>query len=322
MTKRELVLAAFNNERAPRAPVGFWFHFLPEERWGDGLKDAEVFNLNFAGHKDFIERYNPDFVKIMSDGFFIPPTADINNISDLRSIEPLVCKDEWIQMQVELVKKVSLLDSNMVYFYNIFSPLTTLRFMVGAEKLLSFISTDISLVGKAVYNLGITLSMLAERIVSEGGADGIYFSVQNPDIKRITDAAYAEYFSPADSLVLQASASDNNILHICGYEGVRNRLPAWRGYNAKAYNWAAHVEGVSLAEGKALFSGKAVIGGFANPKGSLIDAGGREEIESFVKKLLLDCGSRGVIIGADCTISSDIHPERFEWVRQAAVLAN
>jgi uroporphyrinogen decarboxylase len=124
-------------------------------------------------------------------------------------------------------------------------------------------------------------------------------------------------------LILNAAnaASENNILHICGYEGVRNRLAAWRNYPAKAYNWAVNVEGVALSEGKALFSGKAVIGGFANPKGSLIDTGTREEIETFVAELLQKTGKRGVVIGADCTVNSEITPERYEWVRQAAARA-
>jgi uroporphyrinogen decarboxylase len=121
-------------------------------------------------------------------------------------------------------------------------------------------------------------------------------------------------------LILNAAnaASENNILHICGYEGVRNRLAAWRNYPAKAYNWAVNVEGVTLSEGKALFSGKAVIGGFANPKASLIDTGTREEIEAFVAELLQKTGKRGVVIGADCTVNSEITPEMYEWVRQAA----
>jgi uroporphyrinogen decarboxylase len=319
MTKREIVFKVFNNEETPRVPAGFWFHFLPEERWGDGLKDPNVLDLNINGHKRFIETFHPDFVKIMSDGFFIPPAPEVKAPQDLLSIVPLAAGSEWIEKQVRLVKSVCGLSKELAYFYNIFSPLTTLRFMLGAEQLLSFISVSLDAVKSAANNIAITLARLAERVIMEAGADGIYLSVQNPSIERISDSDYAKFFSPADLTVLAAAnkVSCNNILHICGYEGVRNRLAAWADYPAKAFNWAVHVEGVPLWEGKALFSGKAVIGGFANPKGSLLDTGSREEVERFVKELLEKSGRRGVILGADCTVTPDLAPERLEWVRQA-----
>jgi uroporphyrinogen decarboxylase len=320
VSKKELIFKAFNNEETYRTPVGFWFHFLDEASFGEGLIKPEIINLNIAGHRRFIERFRPDMVKIMSDGFFLPPVRDINDVDDILAIAPLAANHIWTEKQVELVKTVTAMDTDIPYFYNIFSPLTTLRFMLGADKLLSLILEDAERVSKAAYNIGLTLAGLAERVIREGSADGIYLSVQNPNIEQISDLEYEKFFTPADMLILNAAnaASENNILHICGYEGVRNRLAAWRNYPAKAYNWAVNVEGVTLSEGKALFSGKAVIGGFANPKGSLIDTGTREEIEAFVTELLQKTGKRGVVIGADCTVNSETTPERYEWVRQAA----
>ena len=37
-------------------------------------------------------------------------------------------------------------------------------------------------------------------------------------------------------------------------------------------------------------------------------------------KIIADTGIHGLIIGADCTIPSDINHERIEWVREAAIL--
>ena len=39
-----------------------------------------------------------------------------------------------------------------------------------------------------------------------------------------------------------------------------------------------------------------------------------------VKEIIADTGTHGLIIGADCTIPSDINHERIEWVREAAIL--
>jgi uroporphyrinogen decarboxylase len=132
--------------------------------------------------------------------------------------------------------------------------------------------------------------------------------------------AFADLIAENPKAVLRAAkrAGDANILHICGYEGSRNDLSLYRDYDAKAVNWAVTVEGVSLAEGKRLFGGKAVIGGFANGKGSLIHQGSREAIEAYTKGLIAGSGRKGVIVGADCTVPSDIDLARLEWVRDAA----
>ena len=40
-----------------------------------------------------------------------------------------------------------------------------------------------------------------------------------------------------------------------------------------------------------------------------------------VKEIIIaDTGTHGLIIGADCTVPSDINHERIEWVREATVL--
>ena len=43
-----------------------------------------------------------------------------------------------------------------------------------------------------------------------------------------------------------------------------------------------------------------------------------EELSAEIKKILDEAGTKGVAIGADCTISSDIAPERLELIRKIA----
>ena len=40
-----------------------------------------------------------------------------------------------------------------------------------------------------------------------------------------------------------------------------------------------------------------------------------------MEKLLAEAGREGVIIGADCTVPSDIDIERLQWVREKAAEA-
>ena len=85
--------------------------------------------------KKFIEEVKPDFVKLMSDGFFAypqPAFKDFKSISDLQTIEPLGANHPWISAQVELVKSlIADFPEDIVAIYNIFAPVTYLKWLVG-----------------------------------------------------------------------------------------------------------------------------------------------------------------------------------------------
>lgn len=83
-------------------------------------------------------------------------------------------------------------------------------------------------------------------------------------------------------------------------------------------NWAAVVEGVPLKEGKELFGGRAVIGGFGQTENDVLYKGSEEEIRKETAAILDEAGTRGIILGADCTIPRDTDVSHLEWVREAA----
>ena len=339
--KRELVWNALNNVDVERVPVGFWFHFASEKEFYQGLENEAVVKKNIDGHLKFYEAFKPDFVKLMSDGFFGYPNAAIANAKsarDLATVKPIGADHPWIEKQVALAKTLaSKFGSEVFTFYNIFGPATTFKFLLGNggdgnRAFADLIAEDPKAVRRALDVIAKDLSILAERVIAEGGTDGIYLSVQNVQDSRIDPALYRSVIAPSEKAVLRAAnragesarrgnarrAGAANILHICGYEGSRNDLSLYRDYDAKAINWAVTVEGVSLAEGKRLFGGKAVIGGFANGKGSLIHQGSRDAVESYTAGLLSGSGRKGVIVGADCTVPADIDLARLEWIRASA----
>jgi uroporphyrinogen decarboxylase len=315
MTNKERLFNVFNNRPVDRVPVGFWFHFLPNEVMDDALEKPELAKKNIDGHKAFIDAFHPDFVKIMSDGYFHYPIgkADLNNIQ--------VCdkNSTWVKAQVELVKSVVSLQKDMAYFYNVFSPLGSLLHFLGDEIFYRYLAQEPEAVCKALNDISLGLLALAEQVIRAGGADGVYFSVSNPDREKLPDTHYIKYIAPSEMLFLKEieKISENNILHICGYGGKRNNLELYKDYSAKAVNWAVNVEKVGLADGKKLFGGRAVIGGFANTPGSLIHRGSQEEISAFARGLVEETGSTGLAIGADCTVPGDTPLEHFEWVRRA-----
>lgn len=325
-TKKELVQAAFNNQPVDRVPVGFWFHHLAEEAKVNALVDPKVAEKNIAGHRAFYERFQPDFVKLMSDGYFIYPNESlqkVTSVQDLRHIRPLGSSHPWIEEQVTLVKNLQkIFGDEVLTFYNVFAPVRYLEWSLpvyGKNILGDFIVADREVFKAALNVVAEDVASLAQRVIKEGGASGIYLSVQNIDDSRVTHSVYKDVIEPGEQFVLAAAnkEKENNILHICGYEGHHNDLHWYTEYDAKAYNWAAKVENIPLEEGKKIFAGKAVIGGFGNAKKDILYSGTEESITEETAKILQAAGLTGIILGADCTVPIDIELKHLEWVRQA-----
>lgn len=331
--KRQLVLDAFAGKEVERVPVGFWFHFLTPETV-DYRADKTAAELNVAGHKAFAEKFHPDFVKLMSDGFFNYPSELLKrakSAADLRAIEPLGADCDWIEKQVDLVKKqraaigLGAAKEGIVTIYNIFCAATSFKFAIGFghnadKKLADFIEQDKDAVRHALDVVSEDLSSLAKRVIDESGADGIYLSVQNIQDERVTKEVYDSVIAPSEHKVLLAAGGREraNVLHICGYEGARNHLEWYKNYPAGVVNWAAAVEGVPLEEGRKIFGGRTAIGGFANTANGVLYSGKKEEVEAETKRILQAAGRRGIVLGADCTVPRDIDLARLEWVREAA----
>ncbi|MDR2367388.1 MAG: uroporphyrinogen decarboxylase [Deltaproteobacteria bacterium] len=324
MNDRELLENVISGKPAERVPVGFWFHFLSDAETANGLFDGSVLERNVEGHREYVTGFKPDLVKIMTDGFFAYPLAGgaraVREIGDLELIEPIGPGHRWVRDQVGLVKAVTGMKPGTFYFFNVFSASTTLRFMAGREKLVGWLQKEPEITLAAIGRLNEGLKALSLAVIGEGGADGLYLSVQNPDITRLGDWFYADRLAPGEMGLLGATngAGGRSILHVCGYAGVRNNFLPYRDYPAAIFSWAANVEGLPLGEGRKFFGGRAVLGGFPNTPGSILETGDRREIEGFTKKILAEAGREGVIVGADCTIPKGIPYERLEWVRQAA----
>ncbi|MDR2456029.1 MAG: uroporphyrinogen decarboxylase [Deltaproteobacteria bacterium] len=308
----------------PRVPVGFWFHFLGEAETGDASANPDLLAASLAGHRRYIESFKPDMIKIMSDGFFHHPArGPLGSPKEaLAAIEPVSAGHPWIDKQVELVKAVAGLSEasqRTRRFFNIFCPSTTLKFMIGRDKLLSWLKSDPGQTKEVLDRIGESLANLAREIVLSG-CDGVYYSVQNPDIETFSYGDYDSIIKPSELWPLKTSsaARGHNILHICGYDGVKNKLEYYQDYPAEIISWAAVVEDFPLGRGKRLFPGKCVLGGFANTPGSLIHVGSEEQIKTRTREILAESGREGVILGADCTVPSDIDLQRLEWVREAA----
>lgn len=330
MSRKKWIQAVFEGKGDGRVPVGFWHHFTSEEDWTEGLRKPAVVAANRAGHHRFVREVKPDFVKLMSDGFFDYPhpalSKPVVSIQDLEDFQSIGREHPWFTEQVRLVEAIRAdFPEDLFALYNIFAPATYLKWKLahqvasGDMLLADFIKEDAGATARVLEVIGQDIQYLVEWLLAETGIDGIYLSVQTVQDVRVSPDEYRQVIAPSEEGVLAAAnaAGGLNILHICGYEGASNDIGLFVDYPAHVVNWATGIEDLSLAQGQAVFADKVVLGGFDNTKEGLFYRGRKEEIEARVREIVAETDPKRLIIGADCTIPSDSNLERIDWVRQA-----
>ena len=299
MTKKERVIAAFRGEEVDHVPVCMWKH-VPGEYWKDFDRFAEYQVNSFRST-------GVDFMKLSADGYFgwpSPQLEEIERVGDLRRLEPLGASHPYVKGQIERTAKVvGGLGGECVSVYLIFVPLSCLRLMIGYPKMMRWIREDPEAVRYACRVIAEDQKLLVKGVIEDAGADGIFYSVQNGEIDRFTAEEYRAWVTPGDREVLDYAntLSDRNVLHLCGWEGVPNRLSVWEDYRAAVVSWARNVDLYDIREAKKRF-GCTVWGGFDNRAGSILFTASREEIEEATARLIEEGGRTGYIIGADCSM--------------------
>ena len=332
MTKRERFEAFLANKPVDRVPVAFFHHFCNFDDFGKGIDNDAVLEQNIEGHRRALKVFDPDVAKIMNDSLMLMPVdaSFVECPADLYKVEPISVHSKFAQRTLELTKRVKAIyeQSDAPVYATGFSPSLVLRnsLAVGGlpgaggdeSKLTRLLKEDPEAVSAAVKTLSEGINELNRLLIEEGGVDGIYLSVNN-QCSFFPDEIYRQYIAPWDKAVLNYanSLSSMNLLHICGFSGRANNLKLFTDFEAAAYNWAVHAEGISLSEGKKMFGGKPVFGGFE--QAGVIYTGTPQEVESATFRILEESGQTGVMLGADCTVPNDIDDRRLDWVRQAAV---
>lgn len=333
MDRKELVLKVFHNEPADKLLVGFWHHYL-EDELVDGFHNPDYVATNLAGAKKFKEEFDPDFVKVMTDGLFFMPFnyEEINCASDLKNFKATEEMDAYLERCVQFAKDTrAIYGDDVLMFYNVFSPTFQINHRMNqthpeiAENhsdeapIVTLIKEDPEATQFALDLVADYTEKLIDMVVGAGIMDGMYFSVSCFN-RCITPEVYEKFVAPGEKRII-AKANEyakDNLLHICGWRGNLNNLAIYTDYDCSVINWAVHAEGVSVAEGKKLFNNKCVIGGFGNNNTDLICVGSKEEIQNYVEKIVEEAGTTGVIIGADCTLHLDTPDEHIHWVYEKA----
>lgn len=329
-TKTE-ILKAFLNQDETVIPVSFWHHFTKSE-FIDALAHPEVPDINVRGHHHYVETVQPDFVKSMSDGYFVTPSLHgygPKTIGDLQTVTPLAPTAPWLTQQAALVRRQRRAVGDRLLFYTVFSPVTLLKWSlfnhdtesltVGDRRFTELYLQDPVSVKAALFRIGQDVKNQVQQVIA-AGADGIYYSTQSIQDPRLKTRAFFEALvEPVDLDVIAQINQESavNILHICGFDGATNDLTWYKDYPLQVINWATHVDHLSLAAGKKLFGNKPVLGGFGDRTNDILYAGTKEQIQAEAVRLVETAGRQGVIIGADCTVPRDTPVEHLKWAADA-----
>lgn len=309
MNKLERVQNTLAGRPVDRVPVCFWRHYGP-------LEPKETVKQ----HLDFFHATDMDVLKMMCDEFFTYPMDENAMPEEILAMRPLGKDNYYVRGQAERAGQINeALKGEIFTLYNAFSPYATLKHTLGDEKSMDLIRNHED---AALHLLDIICEdtcYMVEAVLKESGTAGMMLPLQGAEINRFGEEEYLRLIRPTEQRVIDCAAglSDTNLLHMCGWDNIPNRLDWWDKYPAKLINWDVHVENVDLAQGRERFPGRVLLGGFNNREGELLHAGTKEAIQAETRRLVREAGAEKIIIGADCSLPMDIDPMRIRWVIEA-----
>lgn len=303
MDKIERIRTVLAGHIADRVPASFWFHFPKHQAHGEAAVKA---------HLDYYRQVEPDFLKIMNEHPY-QANLHIKTSTDWRKLKPAPIKSDFFQEQLDEIKQITdALGGECLTTTTIFNPFSSGNHASG-RLVTEHLKTD----PKSVH---IGLAAIAESLAEfalaclDAGADGIYFSAQGGEADRFSEAEFLEHIKPHDLTVLNAirERGELNIIHICRDN---NRLHLYCNYPGHIFNWAVTAPvNLSLKSGKRLFN-RPILGGLDN-RGVIVD-GTPAEIETAVHEIIRTVGPKNLIIGADCTLPTEISLENIRIAMQA-----
>ncbi len=330
MERRDL-LQALGNKEEQEIPVSFWHHYAKDE-FIPANTHSEMVDVNVAGHRQYVDEVDPDFVKLMTDGYFQYRFRDVNEVQRLYALpylKRLPDVNEWLTGQSVLIKKQRQVIGDKYSFYNVFSPVTLLKWALvdetqeplttGDQRIADLYERDPERLYLLLREIAADVKKLVD-VAIDSGANGIYYSTQSVQDARVDNLDFFTHIQKAIDLEVITEINlktTTSILHICGFDQAKNHLEWFTDYTLPVINWSTHVDDCSLGEGKKLFGDRVVFGGFGITTQDILYRGTKRGIQREAERLVNEAGTTGVLIGADCTIKRDTPVTHIRWAEEA-----
>jgi uroporphyrinogen decarboxylase len=314
VNKRDRVLSILDDGGTQDGtPAGFFIHFDPEYHRGQAAIDK---------HLEFFRYTGMDFVKIQFEHPF-PVRSEIERARDWDKM-PLYGADFYeapLKVVEDLVRAAK---QEALVIMTLYSPFMcagqTVRHeqTVGHEVITRQIHEDPAKVKKGIETIAESLMLFVKGCI-DLGIDGFYASTQGGESGRFADPAlFDTCIKPFDLVLMEEMnrACAFNILHVCDFHAGYGDLTPFLDYPGHIVNCSLELgdERVSAKELSRLF-GRPFMGGM-DRKGALV-SGSPVEIEEAVAAAMDDAPDR-FILGADCTLPSDIDWRRIRTAISAA----
>ena len=289
----------------------FWFHYKPDFSVEEMIQE----------HLKLYEETDMDIIKIMQD-YPYPVTGEIHCAEDWYQIGIRGTDSEELKKTTDVIRGIRQRAGNDVpIFQTMFGPFKAASIAFGDEVLMKY-SKEAPEAVRQVFRIWQTLLRLGRQLIWKPGADGIYYSAQFGEEGRFSKEEWEYLVRPFDLQILQVAENMEekyNILHICGEPeyAFHTHVDWFYDYPADLANWSVKDNGYSLEKGREHFS-CAILGGLNN-KGNILH-GPKEEIRKEVHEVLECFGTRGIMIGADCTIQGE--GIRLDHIREAVEAAH
>lgn len=291
MTRKERMLAFFNDQPVDHAPHCVFAHVPEDRRFGQAGAEAQM---------EFHRESANSFLKIIVDLRFVVD-GPLQTPQDWKSFKGFDPNEKYFQTNLDLLKRI--LDLNQgedLVYWTLFTPWNHARAMTKDDAIVNAhtYSRDPAF-EDALKRLEDAVIRQADIFFSEG-VDGMYYAARGGELNRFEDDLFQRYVKQYDLGVLKYinTRSKINIFHMCGDN---LRMDQYRDYECAAINWDVHGNNLSLQQGRAMF-GKKVMGGLDNL--AAISNGTPEETAQETLAVLESYGKQGLIVGGDCTLAA------------------
>ncbi|MDR0686981.1 MAG: hypothetical protein LBF79_05960 [Dysgonamonadaceae bacterium] len=303
ISKREKVLAVLDLSKPnDYVPAAFFLHF--DDKLGRGAIDS---------HLKFFRATNMDFVKVQYE-IVVPHLRDVKGPKDWAKI-PVYGK-KFFEPQLAVIEALAKeLKSEALILPTVYSPLTVAQQTVGGAAL-EHIALDPDAAAKGLQNITESIINYIDEAILRG-ADGFYISTQGGNSHNFGEGELFERSVVPYDLQVSKHASDRalvNILHVCDYgeayySDIR-RFASYPGSIVNAPNVLLDGTPVDLRDVQSTFR-RPVMGGL-DRLGVLIN-GSDSDVLAEVDRVLR-AAPPNFILGADCTVPSDVPYERLRSV--------
>lgn len=316
MTKKERVLAVLAGEEPDCTPVSFSLHFPKEENAGEA---------GVQSHLKFFWETDTDICKIMNENL-VPCVGELNGPEMWGRVCAACREGDFVEKQADFAKRILDGCDKDAFTLGTLHGITAsgihpIEPFYGYDQSRTLLVESLRENPEAVLEAFDCITEQQCRLVrayAQAGMDGVYYAALGGERRWFTDSEFQAWIEPFDKRILSEirKAGMAVFLHICKDGLNMERYASYAPY-ADAVNWGVYEAPLPLEEGERLFPGKTLMGGLPNRSG-VMTQGTEAELAQEAQRLVRRYGPKRFILGADCTLPTDISYARIRTIVEAA----